>query len=265
MIHITSRCVGFGSPFGWRPVVGKRKEARDEPVPRPYPHDPRPDRGRRPDEARTPDHRRRRARMSRMAGRRDAEPLRQQLPRAGRRPAPDRRRQARRWTTTAIGMASVRFICGTQDLHRAAGDAAGAVPRAWTTAILFAACFDANGGLFEPLLGARGRGDLGRAEPCLDHRRHPAVQGAALPLRQFRHGRSRGAAEAGPRRRRAVHPDRHRRRVLDGRLLRQAAGNPRAGRPLRRAGDGGRLPRHRLHRAAGARHARARAGCRSTS
>ncbi|MBY5933459.1 glycine C-acetyltransferase [Tateyamaria omphalii] len=54
--------------------------------------------------------------------------------------------------TKGFGMASVRFICGTQDLHceleqrlaRFLGK---------DDAILFAACFDANGGLFEPLLG----------------------------------------------------------------------------------------------------------------
>ena len=50
------------------------------------------------------------------------------------------------------GMASVRFICGTQDLHR---DLETALARflGMDDAILFAACFDANGGLFEPLLG----------------------------------------------------------------------------------------------------------------
>ena len=50
------------------------------------------------------------------------------------------------------GMASVRFICGTQDLHkqleRKIANFFGA-----DDAILYAACFDANGGLFEPLLG----------------------------------------------------------------------------------------------------------------
>jgi glycine C-acetyltransferase len=50
------------------------------------------------------------------------------------------------------GMASVRFICGTQDLHRALETRiAGFL--GMQDAILFAACFDANGGLFEPLLG----------------------------------------------------------------------------------------------------------------
>ncbi|MBC2836818.1 glycine C-acetyltransferase [Paragemmobacter straminiformis] len=51
------------------------------------------------------------------------------------------------------GMASVRFICGTQDLHRAL-EARIARFLGKEDAILFAACFDANGGLFEPLLGA---------------------------------------------------------------------------------------------------------------
>jgi glycine C-acetyltransferase len=50
------------------------------------------------------------------------------------------------------GMASVRFICGTQDLHRAL-EARIARYLGTDDSILFAACFDANGGLFEPLLG----------------------------------------------------------------------------------------------------------------
>ena len=50
------------------------------------------------------------------------------------------------------GMASVRFICGTQDLHRTLERRLADYLRK-DDAILFAACFDANGGLFEPLLG----------------------------------------------------------------------------------------------------------------
>ncbi|MEQ9692655.1 glycine C-acetyltransferase [Shimia sp. SDUM112013] len=51
-----------------------------------------------------------------------------------------------------FGMASVRFICGTQDIHR---DLEQKLAKFLNKddAILFAACFDANGGLFEPLLG----------------------------------------------------------------------------------------------------------------
>lgn len=51
-----------------------------------------------------------------------------------------------------FGMASVRFICGTQDIHRELEQRlAGFLNK--DDSILFAACFDANGGLFEPLLG----------------------------------------------------------------------------------------------------------------
>ena len=51
-----------------------------------------------------------------------------------------------------FGMASVRFICGTQDLHRQL-ETRLARYLGQDDSILFAACFDANGGLFEPLLG----------------------------------------------------------------------------------------------------------------
>lgn len=52
-----------------------------------------------------------------------------------------------------FGMASVRFICGTQDLHRKL-EARLAGFLGHDDSILFAACFDANGGLFEPLFGS---------------------------------------------------------------------------------------------------------------
>ncbi|MDB5657393.1 MAG: glycine C-acetyltransferase [Cypionkella sp.] len=54
--------------------------------------------------------------------------------------------------THGFGMASVRFICGTQDLHRQLETRIAAYLGV-DDSILFAACFDANGGLFEPLLG----------------------------------------------------------------------------------------------------------------
>ena len=50
------------------------------------------------------------------------------------------------------GMSSVRFICGTQDLHRNLEEALSRFLGMEDT-ILYAAAFDANGGLFEPLLG----------------------------------------------------------------------------------------------------------------
>ncbi len=65
-----------------------------------------------------------------------------------------------RLTTTAkeamdahgFGMASVRFICGTQDIHRAL-ERELAEFLALEESILFSSCFDANGGVFEALLG----------------------------------------------------------------------------------------------------------------
>ncbi len=53
--------------------------------------------------------------------------------------------------THGFGMASVRFICGTQDLHK---ELEAKIAEFFGTedTILYAACFDANGGLFEPLL-----------------------------------------------------------------------------------------------------------------
>ena len=52
--------------------------------------------------------------------------------------------------THGYGMSSVRFICGTQDLHK---ELEAAISDYFQTedTILYAACFDANGGVFEPL------------------------------------------------------------------------------------------------------------------
>ena len=52
-----------------------------------------------------------------------------------------------------FGMSSVRFICGTQDLHKQLEKAISDFFHTEDT-ILYAACFDANGGVFEPLLTA---------------------------------------------------------------------------------------------------------------
>lgn len=54
--------------------------------------------------------------------------------------------------THGFGMASVRFICGTQDLHKQLEKTIADFFGTEDT-ILYAACFDANGGLYEPLLG----------------------------------------------------------------------------------------------------------------
>ncbi len=54
--------------------------------------------------------------------------------------------------THGFGMSSVRFICGTQDIHK---ELEATIARFYQTddTILYAAAFDANGGVFEPLLG----------------------------------------------------------------------------------------------------------------
>ncbi len=53
--------------------------------------------------------------------------------------------------THGYGMSSVRFICGTQDIHRELERKISEFLHTEAT-ILYAACFDANGGVFEPLL-----------------------------------------------------------------------------------------------------------------
>lgn len=52
-----------------------------------------------------------------------------------------------------FGMSSVRFICGTQDIHKTLEQKIASFYQTEDT-ILYAAAFDANGGLFEPLFGA---------------------------------------------------------------------------------------------------------------
>ncbi|MGH3463908.1 MAG: glycine C-acetyltransferase [Kribbellaceae bacterium] len=56
-----------------------------------------------------------------------------------------------------FGMASVRFICGTQQIHKDLEQALSGFLGTDDT-ILFSSCFDANGGLFETLLGAEDAG-----------------------------------------------------------------------------------------------------------
>ena len=54
--------------------------------------------------------------------------------------------------THGFGMSSVRFICGTQDLHKSLEEKISAFFGTEDT-ILYSSCFDANGGLFETILG----------------------------------------------------------------------------------------------------------------
>ena len=126
-----------------------------------------------------------------------------------------------------FGMASVRFICGTQTQHTRLEQRLSEFLGTEAT-ILFSSCFDANGGLFEVLLDERDAvisDELNHAS-IIDGIRLCKAQ--RLRYQQPGHGRSRGAAAAPPRARAAA--DRHRRRVLDGRLPRAARRDLRAGR-----------------------------------
>ena len=86
-----------------------------------------------------------------------------------------------------FGMASVRFICGTQDLHLEL-EAKLSEFLGTEDTILFSSCFDANGGVFESLFGKERCHHFRCVEPRFDHRRHPLVQSRPLPLRQPGHG-----------------------------------------------------------------------------
>ena len=96
-----------------------------------------------------------------------------------------------------FGMASVRFICGTQSVHKEL-EAALAAFLGTDDAILYSSCFDANGGLFETLLGEEDAvisDELNHAS-IVDGIRLCKAQ--ALPLSQQRHGGPRGAGSTRP-------------------------------------------------------------------
>ena len=150
------------------------------------------------------------------------------------------------------GMASVRFICGTQDIHRELEERISAFLGSEDT-ILYASCFDANAGLFETLLGE----EDAIISDALNHA--SIIDGVRLcKARRLRYANGDiDELEAAPARgvRRPPPPDRDRRRVLDGRPHRAAAAHLRARRAVRRAGHGRRLARRRLHGPGRPRHA----------
>ena len=79
------------------------------------------------------------------------------------------------------GMSSVRFICGTQDIHKELEAAISDYFKTEDT-ILYAACF------VRASLHRRGRHHLRLLEPRFHYRRRAPVQSQALPLCQCRHG-----------------------------------------------------------------------------
>ena len=117
-----------------------------------------------------------------------------------------------RW---GYGMASVRFICGTQQIHKDLERRLSDFLRT-EDSILYSSCFDANGGLVRDALGQGRRRHLRRAEPRLDHRRHPALRRGRATATATGTWRTSRSSCGGLRRASAA--DRHRRRVLDGRL-----------------------------------------------
>ena len=156
-----------------------------------------------------------------------------------------------RW---GFGLASVRFICGTQTIHK---ELEAAIARFLGTedAILYTSCFDANGGLFETLLDEH---DVVISD-ALNHA--SIIDG----IRLCRAGAQRYAhADMADLERilKASAAARTRLIATDGVFsmdgdVAPLAEHLRPGRPVRRARDGGRQPRHRLLRSDRAGHARA--------
>ena len=137
--------------------------------------------------------------------------------------------------THGYGMSSVRFICGTQDLHKQLEAAISDYFKTEDT-ILYAACFDANGGLFEPLFTEEDAINLRCFKPCLHYRRRTSLQGKTLPLCQCRHGRPGTLPARSPGTTSPHH--RNRRCVLYGRKRGPDGQNLRTGRKIRRIGNG---------------------------
>ena len=155
-----------------------------------------------------------------------------------------------RW---GYGMASVRFICGTQELHKQLESALSRFLGTDDT-ILYSSCWDANGGLFETLLGPEDA-------VISDELNHASIiDGIRLCKAQRFRYRNNDMADLEARlqevSRRPIPSDCHRRRLLHGRDHRQPGGDLRTGRSLRRLGHGGRFARGRISRSQRTRHAR---------
>ena len=151
-------------------------------------------------------------------------------------------------------MSSVRFICGTQALHRELEKRVAAF-LGLEDAILYAACFDANGGVFEPLLGA----DDAILTDQLNHA--SIIDGVRLcKAKRFVYEHA-DMADLEAKLKEAASA-RFRMIVTDGVFsmdgdVAPLARDLRPGRSPPRARAGGRLARHRLHGQDRPRHARA--------
>jgi len=139
-----------------------------------------------------------------------------------------------RW---GYGLSSVRFICGTQQLHKQL-EAKLSEFLGTEDTILYSSCFDANGGLFETLLGP---------EDAIisDELNHASIiDGVRLcKAQRYRYKTATSPTSkpgsVKPRKKGArFKNDRHRWRLLHGRLHRQPARNLRSRGPIRRARHG---------------------------
>ena len=85
-----------------------------------------------------------------------------------------------------FGMSSVRFICGTLDIHK---NLEATITKFLGTedTILYPSAFDANGGVFEALLGEQDCVISDALTPCQHHRRYPPLQGRQAEVRPPQH------------------------------------------------------------------------------
>ncbi len=81
--------------------------------------------------------------------------------------------------THGYGMSSVRFICGTQDIHKELEEKIAAFLGTEDT-ILYVAAFDANGGVFEPLFGEEDAIISDALKSCFHNRWRKIVQGKTV-------------------------------------------------------------------------------------
>ena len=130
---------------------------------------------------------------------RGAQLLREQLPRPGQRSATVVAAAKASYDRWGYGLSTVRFICGTQALHKELEARISRVPRHRGHDPLQLVLRRQRRAVRDAAR-AGGRDHQRRAEPRQHHRRHPALQGPAAPLQEQRHGRPRGAAPGGRRR-----------------------------------------------------------------
>lgn len=145
--------------------------------------------------------------------------------------------------THGYGMSSVRFICGTQDLHKQLEAAISDYFKTEDT-ILYAACFDANGGLFEPLFTE----EDAIISDALNHA--SIIDGVRLcKAKRYRYAKRHGRPGRCLQEARTTSPHhRNRRCVLYGRKRGSDGQDLRTGRKIRRIGNGRRIPLCRCRR-----------------